>query len=171
MYVLPFFISLLSLPMSVVSMTCLDDPWHEGFLPKLFNLHVVNLCESFCLAWHVVEPLSGCGGSCPCAMACSATIERGGMFVVLHWASLQGSGCCRPEWSAPDIPFERAPRRPAFSSGSCFLGPQGVFNGFVWLDDVTATVVWASASAPQVSHSCGFGPHRARCSGSSPLAL
>ena len=45
-------------------MTCLNDPWHEGFLPKLFNLHVVNLCESLCSARLVVEPLSGCGDLC-----------------------------------------------------------------------------------------------------------
>ena len=42
-------------------MTCLDDPWHEGFLPKLFNLCVVDLRESFCSARLVVEPLSGYG--------------------------------------------------------------------------------------------------------------
>ena len=42
-------------------MTCLDDPWHEGFLPKLFNLRVVDLRESFCLARLIVEPLSGYG--------------------------------------------------------------------------------------------------------------
>ena len=45
-------------------MTCLDDPWHEGFLPKLFNLCVVDLRESFCSARLVVEPLSGCGDLC-----------------------------------------------------------------------------------------------------------
>ena len=81
MYALPFLISLLSLLMSVVCMTCLDDPWHEGFLPKLFNLRVVDLRESFCLARLIVEPLLGCGDSCPHAMACSATIDRGGVLI------------------------------------------------------------------------------------------
>ena len=79
---LPFLISLLSLLMLVVCMTCLDDPWHEGFLPKLFNLCVVDLHESFCSARLIVEPLSGCGGSCLRAMACFAVIERDNVFVV-----------------------------------------------------------------------------------------
>ena len=101
MYALAFPISLLSLSMSVVSMTCLDDPWHEGFSPKLFNLHVVDLRESFCLARLIVEPSSRYGDLCPCAMACSATIERGGMFVAPRWAPSRGAVAVDPGRVAP----------------------------------------------------------------------
>jgi hypothetical protein len=62
-------------------MTCLDDPWYEGLLTKLFSLHVVDLCDSFCSARLVIEPLSGYGGSCLRATACSTAIERGGVLV------------------------------------------------------------------------------------------
>ena len=126
----------------------------KGFLPKLFNLCVVDLRESFCSARLVVEPLSSCGGSCLRAMVCFTTIKRGGVLVASRWASLRGSGYRGPGWSGPDTPFECAPRRPAFSSGSCFLGTRGVFDGFIWLDDAPTTVIQENMSAPQVSRSC-----------------
>ena len=53
----------------------------KGFLLKLFNLCVVDLRESLCSARLIVEPLLGCGDSCPHAMACSATIDRGGVLI------------------------------------------------------------------------------------------
>jgi hypothetical protein len=113
--------------MLVVWMTCLDDPWYEGLLTKLFSLHVVDLCDSFCLARLVIEPLSGYGGSCLRATVCSTAIERGGVLVAPRWASLRWSGCYGPKWSGPDTPFKCAPRHPAFSSGSWFFGALGSF--------------------------------------------
>ena len=49
--------------MPIVWTICLDDPWHEGFLPKLFNLRVVDLRISSCSARLVVVPSSGSGDS------------------------------------------------------------------------------------------------------------
>jgi len=118
------------------------------FLLELVDPYVADSRESFCRARLNVEPLAGYGDPCPHASVCSATIGRGGAFIVPHWVSLQRSGCCRLRGSGPDTPFECALRRPTFSSGSCFSGPRGVFDGFIWPDDAPATVIRASASAP-----------------------
>ena len=56
----------------------------KGFLPELVNLCVAGSCESYCLARFAVEPLAGCVDSCPHVAACSATIGRGGMFIIPH---------------------------------------------------------------------------------------
>jgi hypothetical protein len=55
MYALLFLTFLFSSPMLVVWMTYLNDPWHEGFLPKSFDLYVADSCESSCLVRLVIE--------------------------------------------------------------------------------------------------------------------
>jgi hypothetical protein len=56
MYALLFLTFLLSSPMLVIWMTYLNDPWHEGFLPKSFDLCVVDSCELPYLVRLVIEP-------------------------------------------------------------------------------------------------------------------
>ena len=60
----------------------LSDPWRDGFLSKLFALCVVDSRGSFRPARLIVEPLSDCGNSCSCIVACSIVIERGGAFLI-----------------------------------------------------------------------------------------
>ena len=74
-------ISLLTSLVPIVWTICLSGSWHGGFLPKLLNLHVVDLHESSCLDRPVVEPSSDYGDLCSCATACSTVIERGDVFV------------------------------------------------------------------------------------------
>jgi len=101
MRALLFLVSILTSPVPIVWMICLSGSRREGFLPKLLNLYVVNLRESSCLARLIVEPSSRYGDLCPCAMACSATIERGGMFVAPRWAPSRGAVAVDPGRVAP----------------------------------------------------------------------
>jgi hypothetical protein len=99
---------------------------------------LINLRELFCSARLVVEPLSGCGGSCPSATACSAAIAR---------PPSEGAVAVDPGGVAPirRSSVHRGARRSR--AGRASWGPQGVFDGFIWPDDGPTTVVRASASA------------------------
>jgi hypothetical protein len=66
MYALLFLTFLLSSPMLVVWMTYLNDPWHEGFLPKSFDLCVVDSCKLPCPVRLIVELLPGSVFVVPC---------------------------------------------------------------------------------------------------------